>query len=155
MLDIQYLIFVMHVSGQVVRTSAINLFIVIFILECCLLLLVPLLGYLVFKNESKLNKTMNAFLIIASVCSFAFCFTFNSYFKDKSLKGASEVLLGITLLSLIIYAVLRNLMWSVYFNLISAMYIENDYRLSEFNFRAVNIVANMVRSLNTDRFAKT
>lgn len=144
MLDVQYLIFARHVAGQSVKSSALSLFIVVFIMVCASLLMLPLLSYLIYKNESKSNKLMNLFLMIAITSGFIFCITFNSYFRDRTLKGVSEVFLGILLLSLILYVGFKNAQRKMYLNLISVLYMENDHRISTTSVKSINTALNFV-----------
>ena len=143
-MDIQFIIFVRHISGQSIKQSAISLFIVIFVMVCASLIMVPLLSYLIYKNESKANKAMNTCLIIAIISSFVFCLSFNSYFKDRSQKGGAEVFLGLMLLALIIYVGLKNSLKNLYYNLISILYMENDHRMSDVGFKSLNTSLNFV-----------
>ena len=111
---------------------------------CASLVMVPLLSFLIYKNESKANKAMNFCLVIAIVSSFIFCLSFNSYFKDLSQKGVAEVFLGIMLLSLILYVCIKNTLRNLYYNLISILYMENDHRISDIGFKPLNIGLNFV-----------
>lgn len=122
-----------------------KLFIIIFILSCCSLALVPGLIFLVIKNESKENKAMNCALITSFVSAFVFCFYFNSYFGgDLDSKTGTVICLLIALASITVYAVLKNRMHALYFNLISLLFIENDHRISPISFKAVDLFNNFV-----------
>lgn len=107
-MDIQYIIFVRHITGQSIQSSTIKLFIIIFILSCCSLALVPGLIFLIIKNESKANKVMNAFLSVSFISAFIFCFYLNSYWGGNTdSKVGTEITFLIALVSIAAYAVLK------------------------------------------------
>lgn len=144
-MDIQYIIFVRHITGQSIQSSTIKLFIIIFILSCCSLALVPGLIFLIIKNESKANKVMNAFLSVSFISAFIFCFYLNSYWGGNTdSKVGTEITFLIALVSIAAYAVLKSQMHALYFNLISLLFIENDHRISPVSIKAVDVLNNFV-----------
>lgn len=152
LLDVQYIIFVRHITGQSIQSSAIRLFIIIFILSCSSLVLVPGLIFLIIKNESVANKLMNAALASSFVSSFVFCFYVNSYWGgDSSARTGAVTTLLIALVMIAVYAVLKSQMHALYFNLISVLFIENDHRISPVSIKAIDAINNFVVYSHPDR----
>lgn len=147
-MDIQYIIFVRHITGESVQTSTIKLFIIIFILSCCSLLLVPGLFFLIYRNESKANKAMNGCLAASFVSAFIFCLYLNSYWGgNQDSKSGAKITFVIALITIGLYAGLKSQMHALYYNLISLLFIENDHRISPVSIKAVDIINNFVRVL--------
>lgn len=145
LLDVQYLVFVLWLTGKSNVSTNWNLFLVIFILSIGSLLLIPGLLVLAYKNTYWPNKFMNLALSGAFLCGFGFCLSFRKYFNHPSEdKILSETFLAVGIALIATYAYFKNTMSVLYYNLIGLLFIENDFRHSKYAFKTVNLLNNFV-----------
>lgn len=146
-MDIQYLIFCLWLTGKIQVSSGLLLFLPVFIINCAALLLIPVLLFLVYKNEYWKNRVMNICLVGAILTAFIFCLYYNSLFNgDSSSRANATLTLLISIIFITTYAIFKNQMHKLYFNLIAMLYLENDYRDSPFGYPWVKLLNNFVRA---------
>ena len=94
---------------------------------------------------------MNVALAISFMSAFIFCFYLDSYWggNQNSRSGTLATLL-IALASMSTYAILKNQMHALYFNLVSLLFIENDHRISPVSIKAIDVLNNFVPPSNVD-----
>lgn len=144
-IDVQYIVFVVWLTGQAKYESAYRLFIVFLIMNCACLLFAPVLGWLALKNKNKKNKVMNICLILLFMSGIPFIILLNNFMKGNEsmrypLVGVS---LGILVLS-IIYTVLNHSMKKLYRDMVAVLYLENAYRISKHADKWVQLLFNFV-----------
>lgn len=145
MIDIQYIVFVVWLTGQAQYESAYRLFIVFLIMDCGCLLFSPVLGWLAWKNKNKKNKAMNITLILLFMLGIPFIILLNNFMKGN--ESMRYPLVGVSLAILvmcIIYAVLSHSMKKLYRDMVSVLYLENAYRISKHADKWVQLLFNFV-----------
>jgi len=136
---------VLWATGKSTFSSKWSLFMPLFILSVLSLFTIPVLGYLSFKNHYWKNKVMNLSLIGAIIAWFVFTFYFLSFFGGNASSHTGTITTLILSISLVtVYALFKNQMQKLYYNLIAVLYIENDYRISKYSYRPINMLNNFV-----------
>lgn len=154
-LDVQYLLFCLYMCDLITEESVVAVFTPILILAYSSLVLAAGLIFLIYKNGYVYNRLMNISLFISIVSGFVFCYSFKTYLRTKFINTTSIVCLVICIVSISAYAILKNSMKKLYYNLISVLYIENDFRLSPY-FWPVKVMSNFVESsLFIDGYSQT
>lgn len=114
----QYLVFVLWLTGRAEVATNYGLFAVLFVMSCASLLLVPLLAWLAYRHKIVKCKLMNGALILAFICGFVFCIAYNKCFNEPNASKTTTLVFGsLALAFVLVYAVLKNCMRDVYYNL--------------------------------------
>ena len=146
----QYLIFVLWLTRQAEYDSAYRLFIVFLIMDCACLLFSPVLIWLACKNKNKKNKFMNLTLVLLFASGIPFIILLNNFLKgDDSMRYP---LVGVSLFILLLcvmYTYLSHSMKKLYKDMVSVLYLENAYRLSQHSDRWVKFLFNFVNFVLT------
>lgn len=153
----QYLVFVLWLTGQAQYDSAYRLFIVFLIMDCACLLFSPVLVWLAVKNKNIKNKIMNICTVLLFASGIPFIILLNKFMQgDESMRfplvGVSA---GITVLC-IAYAILNHTMKKLYKDMVSVLFLENAYRNSKHSDKWIKLLMNFVntQNLTIDRCSK-
>ena len=144
-LDVQYLLFVLYMGGQIGQDHVVSVFTPIMVLSSASLAIAAGLLFLIYKNFYIWNRLMNICLLVAIISGFIFCLSFKSHLRTGEFSSTALVVLLTGSIAIFFYAILKNCMRKLYYNLVSVLYLENDFRLNP-NFNLIKVLTNFVAS---------
>ena len=142
-LDVQYLLFVLYMSDKIGHDRIASVFTPIMVLSSASLAIALGLLFLIYKNFYIWNRLMNLCLLTAIISGFVFCLSFKTHLRTYEFNTTALVCLLTGSVALFFYAVLKNCMRKLYYNLVSVLYLENDFRLNP-HFNLIKVLTNFV-----------